>query len=127
MIESTGCIRVFHGHTEVVIRYAVNLVFLSGDEHLSCKASIEISVDGQVACEISSIHCSGLYAPLPFANSRPEDLVSEETWRFQAAGREYCCRINTEFYEDIQGFGILHVHRDPSGKVEFTSTEPASD
>ena len=92
----------------VADRGCSNLVFLSGDEHLSCDATISISVDGKPACKIRSIHCSGLYAPLPFANSRPEDLIANEHWSFEADGRKYSCKIKTDFCEDIQGFGILH-------------------
>jgi pimeloyl-ACP methyl ester carboxylesterase len=92
----------------VADRGCSNLVFLSGDEHLSCDTTVSISVDGESACKIRSIHCSGLYAPLPFANSRPEDLIANEHWSFEADGRNYSCKIKTDFCEDIQGFGILH-------------------
>jgi phosphodiesterase/alkaline phosphatase D-like protein len=97
-----------------------NLVFLSGDEHLSCKATISIDVDGEPACKILSIHCSGLYAPLPFANSRPEDLIEQETWSFKADGRTYSCKIKTDFFEDIHGFGILHG-TGPAENLVFSS------
>ena len=97
-----------------------NLVFLSGDEHLSCKATISIEVDGEPACKILSIHCSGLYAPLPFANSRPEDLIEQETWSFKADGRTYSCKIKTDFFEDIHGFGILHG-TGPAENLVFSS------
>ena len=84
-----------------------NLVFLSGDEHLSCDATISITIDDQPACKIRSIHCSGLYAPLPFANSLPEDLIANEHWSFENNGKEYSCKIETVFREDIRGFGNL--------------------
>jgi cholesterol oxidase len=51
-----------------------NTVFLSGDEHLSCVASAKLSKKGK-SQKITSIHASGLYAPFPFANSRPEDFA----------------------------------------------------
>jgi cholesterol oxidase len=87
-----------------------NLVFLSGDEHLSCDASIKIEVDGKDPVVIHSIHRSGLYAPLPFANSRPEDLVLNETWSDEE--RKFSCSIHTRIRNDISGFGQLHVYRD---------------
>lgn len=51
-----------------------NTVFLSGDEHLSCVATATLTKDKK-SQKITSIHASGLYAPFPFANSRPEDFV----------------------------------------------------
>jgi cholesterol oxidase len=91
----------------VADRGCSNLVFLSGDEHLSCDATISIAIDGQDACKIRSIHCSGLYAPLPFANSSPEDLIAQEIWSFKENGKEYSCTIETVFREDVRGFGSL--------------------
>lgn len=88
-----------------------NVLFLSGDEHLSCHATVEISVGGESRATIHSIHCSGLYAPLPFANARTEDLISAENYRFEHAGREYSCRIRTAFRSAGNGFALLHVAR----------------
>jgi hypothetical protein len=87
-----------------------NLVFLSGDEHLSCDATILIELDGKDPVVIHSIHRSGLYAPLPFANSRPEDLVLNETWTEE--GSNFSCTIQTRIRNDVRGFGELQVYRD---------------
>lgn len=88
-----------------------NVVFLSGDEHLSCHATVEISVDSEAKTTIHSIHCSGLYAPLPFANAKAEDLISAENYRFVHAEREYSCNIRTAFRSAGKGFALLHVTR----------------
>ncbi len=102
----------------VADRGCSNLVFLSGDEHLSCDATISITVAGEHACTIRSIHCSGLYAPLPFANSRPEDLIANETWSFVANDKKYSCKIETVFRDDIRGFGNLSG-KGPAEKLVF--------
>jgi choline dehydrogenase-like flavoprotein/pimeloyl-ACP methyl ester carboxylesterase len=86
-----------------------NLVFLSGDEHLSCDATVTIEKDGKDPVVIHSIHRSGLYAPLPFANSRPEDLVFDETWHEENS--KFSCSIQTRIRNDVMGFGQLHVYR----------------
>jgi cholesterol oxidase len=53
-----------------------NTVFLSGDEHLSCVATATLSKKKNGKSQkITSVHASGLYAPFPFANSRPEDFA----------------------------------------------------
>ena len=89
-----------------------NLVFLSGDEHLSCDATVSIQAEGKDPVELHSIHRSGLYAPLPFANSRPEDLVLNETWSPMDDDRCFSCTIQTRIRNDVRGFGELHVFKD---------------
>jgi choline dehydrogenase-like flavoprotein len=51
-------------------------VFLSGDEHhaLWCEAHLQ-PPNGGAATQVVSIHGSALYAPLPFANGLPQDLM----------------------------------------------------
>ena len=63
-----------------------NLVFLSGDEHLSSvvKATITRLDDGQPARSVTlhSVHSSALYAPYPFANAVPEEFAVNDAWDF---------------------------------------------
>ena len=61
-----------------------NVVFLSGDEHHSCIATVTLTpVDPSLEdVVIHSIHSSGLYAPYVFANGSAEDLAGEETFFF---------------------------------------------
>ena len=56
-------------------------VFLSGDEHHSLFATIDLRRRGARAAplRVVSIHSSALYAPFPFANGRPQDLVPDES------------------------------------------------
>ena len=93
-----------------------NLVFLSGDEHLSCDATVSIVMDGKDPVVIHSIHRSGLYAPLPFANSRPEDLILNETWPSEVEAYGFSCTIQTRIRNDVSGFGELVVFRDTHQK-----------
>jgi cholesterol oxidase len=54
-----------------------HVVFLSGDEHHSMHAEITLG-SGTDAVRVLSVHSSGLYAPYPFANGRPQDLALTE-------------------------------------------------
>lgn len=75
-----------------------NLVFLSGDEHLSCvvKATVtKLSVPDR-AVTLHSVHSSGLYAPYPFANAVPALFALPDDWTFedpQAPGQRYRCVV----------------------------------
>ena len=56
------------------------VVFLSGDEHRGCIASIELRNSiGTVLARVHSIHTAAMYAPFPFANSLDEDIVPSES------------------------------------------------
>jgi phosphodiesterase/alkaline phosphatase D-like protein len=79
-----------------------NIVFLSGDAHLSCAARAEVArSDGSKRVLVHSVHSSALYAPYPFANSVEEDFIRAETFAFTAdAGegeRPYTCSVQTCF------------------------------
>ena len=55
-----------------------NVVFLSGDEHLSCVACASVYSESGKGALIHSVHSSALYAPFPFANSVEADLAAAE-------------------------------------------------
>ena len=61
-----------------------NLVFLSGDEHLSCVVEATITDLRQAGRQVKlhSVHSSGLYAPYPFANAVPEEFALPDAWEF---------------------------------------------
>ncbi len=92
-----------------------SLFFVSGDEHLSCAARIEIrAIAGPAAGKpntvIYSIHGSPLYAPFPFANSVEEDLVAADRFEFddpEVAGTRYECTVDTRFPRIGDGFAVL--------------------
>jgi choline dehydrogenase-like flavoprotein/pimeloyl-ACP methyl ester carboxylesterase len=94
-----------------------NVIFLSGDEHLSCVARgvLRRLPDGKPVV-IHSIHSSALYAPFPFANSVPGDFADTELFEFQAPDKDnpekvidYECSVSTEFACRGDGFAILHI------------------
>ena len=88
-------------------------LFLSGDEHLPCVLRAEVArADGSAAApaELLSVHTGALYAPYPFANSRPEDFSDERSFGFRAehagAVRDYVCRIRSCWFPLEQGDGF---------------------
>jgi len=108
-----------------------DVVFLSGDEHRCCTASATFdSTDPPIV--VRSIHCSGMYAPFPFANSIPEDFARKETLRVYAPfpfanssleatkpGQapklkpERTWAVTSKFFPPGQGFGVIHVQPEP--------------
>jgi hypothetical protein len=76
-----------------------NLVFLSGDEHLGCEASITVRrIDGVASVSFRSVHCPALYAPYPFANSVEEDFAAIDRFGWRAAsGASYHCEVRACF------------------------------
>ena len=102
-----------------------NVVFLSGDEHLSCVARVEVAAAGGETVVVHSVHSSPLFAPFPFANSVRADLVATDEFGFHSArdaddkcdtapgiGGQYACRVDTEFAAPGDGFAVLRFHRD---------------
>ena len=84
-----------------------NVIFLSGDEHVSSVCNILLSDSvKQKAIHCYSIHSSALYAPYPFANSKPEDLLQHD--RFFFKNNQYLCEADTAFYPG-DGFALLSV------------------
>jgi cholesterol oxidase len=103
-----------------------NIIFLSGDEHLSCLSRIELQSDSGAAVVAHSIHSSALYAPYPFANAVPEDLVGEDCFSVcdpEVKAPRYTCRVSTYFPDMGDGFAILTLNRKDTARwnlgVEF--------
>ncbi len=96
-----------------------NVVFLSGDEHLSCHTWASITGPEGHAVEIQSIHSSALYAPYPFANTHIPDLAGEEVFGFSTGSgdeqRRYTCKITTAYAPAGDGFAVIHAARNGSG------------
>ena len=103
-----------------------DVVFLSGDEHLSCDAKITISdKPGNVLVQSRSIHCSGLYAPFPFANSKHNDLITPiDEFDFEYNCNHYRCRVETKVSTGSIGFASLNINSDGElVKVDFLANE----
>jgi cholesterol oxidase len=94
-----------------------NVVFLSGDEHLSCDMTLTLSARPDQALQVRSIHASPLYAPYPFANSRQEDFVpsqpdNPDRFSFDYPNGEKMPTITCEVvatFNEGEGFAILTV------------------
>jgi hypothetical protein len=101
---------------------ARHVVFLSGDEHISCVTRIKVTRFDENGgapseCVVRSIHSSGLYTPYPFANSLKEELAGNETFCFAHGTHRYRCEVSTSFPECGEGFAL--VTADPEGnKIE---------
>ena len=106
----------WHGYPasfEPLLRYIVdkrirNVVFLSGDEHISFVArAFARRRDERPGVLVQSIHSSALYAPFTFANSLPEDLAGRDGFEFD--GGRYACRLHTRFAPPGDGFTMVEV------------------
>jgi cholesterol oxidase len=108
----------------VIARHRIeNVIFLSGDEHLSCLSRIELQRDSGTSVVAHSIHSSALYAPYPFANAVPEDLVGEDCFTVRDSEMSYACRVSTYFPDRGDGFAILTLDKKDTARwnlgVEF--------
>lgn len=102
---------------------ARNVVFLSGDEHLSCIARLRIRREGdgpEREVVAHSVHSSALYAPYPFANSRPHDFHTHDGFTFtdRHEGRleHFHCRVETDFAPPGDGIALLETRQGPDGQ-----------
>lgn len=99
-----------------------NVVFLSGDEHISCAATLELTAPGRAPVTVRSFHSSALYSPYPFANSREEDMYSSpHVTRFNyppRSKRVYECVVDATFTPG-DGFAVISL-------VPETANGPAS-
>ena len=93
------------------------LVFLSGDEHISnvVEACVTDSRNPKNQCVLHSVHSSALYAPYPFANAIQEDFARSETFNFpNPDSGPYCCKVNTWYPPDGDGFALLTAESVPN-------------
>lgn len=91
-----------------------DVVFVSGDEHLSCAVSVTVTRWGDTRRPVRfhSIHSSALYAPYPFANGDKDLLAGTEEFDFfsaDAAGNPvgYTCVTETFFPPPRNGFALI--------------------
>lgn len=92
-----------------------NVVFLSGDAHLACSATVTVThpATGK-SCTFHSHHAPPLYAPYPFANASRHDFLRHDAfdfeWEHEGSVRYYRCTVDTQFPDGTrQGFGLLHA------------------
>ena len=98
-----------------------NVVFLSGDAHLSFVARATVCDSTGRSIVLHSVHSSALYAPYPFANAIEADFEVPDAWCFDdpcEANLTY--RVTVDVAPDAwapgDGFACLRVTpRDPTG------------
>jgi cholesterol oxidase len=100
-----------------------NVVFLSGDAHLSCIATVTLQAEARAPVTAYSIHSSALYAPFPFANSDKGDFPHKDVFEFEvdpvspsaddienAFVHRHCrCEVSTKFAPRHDGFAIVRI------------------
>jgi hypothetical protein len=92
-----------------------NLVFLSGDEHLSSvvRATITRCDQPDRAVALHSVHSSGLYCPYPFANAVPALFALPDDWTFadpDQPGPDYRCVVEAcSPWVPGDGFALLRL------------------
>lgn len=102
-----------------------NVVFLSGDEHLSCVATATLTVTGKPPVQIASVHASGLYAPFPFSNAKLEDFVQGAE---QFLVGSVTCSVDTQFAPRGDAFACITVmcaENNPKISVQLCMEGPA--
>ncbi|MGH8692871.1 MAG: alkaline phosphatase D family protein, partial [Burkholderiales bacterium] len=95
-----------------------NVVFLSGDEHVGIVACAELRATygaDQDPIRVHSIHTSALYAPYPFANAAPPDLVPEEEFDFGAGTDSYRCAVKDTKFFPGSSFTLLDFKHNGAG------------
>lgn len=95
-----------------------NLVFLSGDEHVSIDARITLRTPDGSDLSIRSIHSSALYAPYPFANASADDFEEDgASFAFDQAGvpgGACTCTVQSAFRPG-DGFAVVAAVQGPLG------------
>ena len=106
-----------------------NVVFVSGDEHLSCVARVELQANNNNPVVVHSVHCSPLFAPFPFANTLRADLLADEKFKFPTGdGRgSVACSVETEFAPPGDGFTLLRFFYDRDGWMMHCEFDRARD
>ncbi len=97
----------------IALNNVKNLVFLSGDEHVSNVTTIDLTFPSTVlekntSTRIYSIHSSGLYSPYPFANSNPNDFAKKDT--FSIGESNIRCQVSSTFYPG-DGFALVSAYK----------------
>ena len=90
-----------------------NLVFLSGDAHLGCSVRATVrNLDSGQSARFESHHAPALYAPYPFANESPFNLLLPDRFRFSVAvdgtvANYECTAEGSMLPAERQGCGLL--------------------
>lgn len=91
-----------------------NVIFLSGDEHISCFAKAQLHTGkGQPPVTVHSIHASPLYGPYPFANAQPDDFAESETfcqpYQDEQGANSVTVTVEADTHYVGDAFGLLRI------------------
>jgi phosphodiesterase/alkaline phosphatase D-like protein len=91
-----------------------HVVFLSGDEHRGCVASIELhdASGTHVLARLHSLHTTAAYAPFPFANSLDSDYTLSETIEFRYGAAKYQCVVRAKLPQTGDGALLLRPRKE---------------
>ena len=100
----------------VVENQIEHVVFLSGDEHISFVARVEVRcMTSQKRALMHSVHSSALYAPYPFANGVDDNLQWGDKFQFALDGATYRCEVHKCFATVGDGISVLQVKHAAQG------------
>ncbi|NHZ94211.1 alpha/beta fold hydrolase [Massilia sp. CCM 8734] len=113
----------------IVMNKIDHVVFLSGDEHLSCDTRLTLWC-GERLVQVRSVHASPLYAPYPFANAREDEFAASPDYScfehvddVTGSCRLIHCVAYTEYKEDA-GFTLVTVGPDGQLDLNFDRAPP---
>jgi cholesterol oxidase len=86
-----------------------NVIFLSGDAHLSMSSEVELRWNSSVPVKVYSVVSSGLYAPWRFANAERCDYVRDGDCVTEA--ELSCTPLKTHTCE-ANGYAVVQVERE---------------
>jgi hypothetical protein len=106
-----------HDLLELLRQRCEGVLLLSGDSHLSSVTRFEYEGGGPTVVSVVS---SGSYAPWPFANQRPRDIVSTGPVRFEprAGGAAIGGRLHAEAMSTQAGYARVRL-RQVDGRFEL--------
>lgn len=87
------------------------VVLLAGDSHLSSVTSLDLA--DRPGLRVVSVVSSGLYAPWPFANTRPDELLLEGEWGLGSGPSGVRGTLRCHAISAADGYAIVHLQ--PSG------------
>lgn len=90
---------------------AHNLVLLSGDEHLSSVGTVVLHRPGGHHVRVALVHSSALYAPYPFANAQPRDLVVPDAFTLPGSNLQ----VSVESLQFVPGDGFAIIQCPAAG------------
>jgi len=98
-----------------------NVFFLSGDAHIPCLANAQIKCPhAKSELTVGSIHAAPFYAPLPFANAKVRDFVTEDHLHFNLRDCQYDVFTRAEFPRTGDGFVAINNRDTEIGKLHVS-------